>query len=82
MKRDFSKELHHFLKKTILFLLKITDFAKITGVLQTVSIIYESIIQKQIIDYIKRLLLLYYVDTEKASLHKYHCFISLKNGTL
>ena len=49
------------------------------SVLPTVS---KRIMQKQIIDYVKQYLLLCYVDTEKASLHKRLCFISLKNGTL
>ena len=55
---------------------------RLASILPTVSIISESIIQKQIIDYIKQCLLLCYMDTEKASLHKHLCFISLKNGTL
>ena len=52
------------------------------SVLPTASRIYERIMWKQIIYYIKQYLFLCYVNTEKASLHKRLCFISLKNGTL
>ena len=53
-----------------------------TGLLPTVSNIFERIMQNQIIDYMNQYLLLGYVNTEKASLHKRLCFISLKNETL
>ena len=52
------------------------------SVLPTVSQIFERIMQKQIIDYITQYLLPCYVDTEKASVHKRLCFISVKNGSL
>ena len=52
------------------------------SVLPIASKIFKRIMQKQIIDFINQYLLLCYVDTEKASLHKRFCFISLKNGTL
>ena len=54
---------------------------RLISVLPTVSKIFERIIQKEVIDYIKQYLSPCYVDTEKASLHKRLCFISLKNGT-
>ena len=55
---------------------------RLISVLPTVSKIFERIIQKEVIDYIKQYLSPCYVDTEKASLHKRLCFISLKNGIL
>ena len=77
--RAFSKESHLFFKKTTLFQLKNYRFV---SVLPTVSKIFERIMQKQIIIYINHYHLPCYLGTEKASLHKQLCFISLKNGTL
>ena len=68
-----------FLKKENPYLVKNYRPASI---LPTASRISERIMQKQMINYIKQYLLLCYVDTEKASLHKQLCFISFKNGTL
>ena len=48
----------------------------------TVSKIFERIMQKKIIDYINQYFLPCFLDTEKASVYKRLCFISLKNEAL
>ena len=78
-KRNISKESHLVFKKNNPLLVK--NFRPVR-VLPAVSTIMGRIMQKQIIDYINQYILPCYVGLEKASLHKWLCFNSLKNGTL
>ena len=55
---------------------------KPVSVWPTVSKIFERIMQKKIIDYINQYFLPCFLDTEKASVYKRLCFISLKNEAL